>query len=91
MTVSWGGYLKIACVTADGLFSVPVALVRLIRLFMLGIAEMIFHLSFKGSVDKRLHELLLEVFDIIKAVHAAGHLLGQFFNVRLSRHCLFSC
>ena len=45
MTVSWGGYLKIACVTADGLFSVSVALVRLIGFLMLGIAEMVFHLS----------------------------------------------
>ena len=43
--VSWGGYLKIACVTSDGLFSVPVTLIRFIRLFMLGIAEMVFHLS----------------------------------------------
>ena len=41
-------------------------------------------------VDKGLYELLLKVFDVIKAVHAAGHLLGQFFNVRLSSHCLFS-
>ena len=46
ITVSWGGDFKIACVATDGLFSVPVALVRLIRLLMLGIAEMIFHLSF---------------------------------------------
>ena len=46
ITVSWGGYLKIACVTADGLFSVPVTLIRFIRLFMLGVAEMVFHLSF---------------------------------------------
>ena len=45
MTVSWGGYLKLACVTADGLFSVPVTLIRFIRLFMLGIAEMVFHFS----------------------------------------------
>ena len=36
--VSWGGDLKIACVTSDGLFSVPVALIRFIRLFMLGVA-----------------------------------------------------
>ena len=35
--VSWGGYLKIACVATDGLFSVPVALIRFIRLFMLGV------------------------------------------------------
>ena len=91
ITVSWGGYLKIACVTADGLFSVPVTLIRFIRLFMFGVAEMVFHLSFKGSIDKRLHELLLEVFDVIEAFHATSHLLGQFFNVRLSSHCLFSC
>lgn len=45
ITVSWGGYLKLACVTADGLFSVSIALVWFIRLFMLGIAEMVFHLS----------------------------------------------
>jgi len=88
--VSWGGYLKIACVATDGLFSVPVALIRFIRLFMLGVAEMVFHLSFKSSVDKGLHELLLKVFDVIEAVHATSHLLGQFFNVRLSSHCLFS-
>jgi len=46
MTVSWGGDLKIACVTADGLFSMPIALIRLVCFFMLGIAEMVFHLSF---------------------------------------------
>ena len=46
ITVSWGGYLKIACVTADGLFSVPIALIRLICFLMLGIAQMVFHLSF---------------------------------------------
>ena len=91
MTVSWGGDLKIACITADGLFSVPVTLIRFIRLFMLGIAEMVFHLSFKGSIDKGLHELLLKVFDVIEAVHATSHLLGQFFKVRLVSHCLFSC
>ena len=51
---------------------------------------MVFHLSFKGSVDKRLHELLLKVFDVIKAVHATSHLLSQFFKVRLSSYCLFS-
>ena len=45
MTVSWGGYLKLACVTADGLFSVPIALVRLVCFLMLGVAEMVFHLS----------------------------------------------
>ena len=45
ITVSWGGYLKIARVTADCLFSVPIALIRFIRLFMFGVAEMVFHLS----------------------------------------------
>ena len=45
ITVSWGGYLKIACVATDGLFSVPVALIRFIRLFMFGVAKMLFHLS----------------------------------------------
>ena len=46
VSVSWGGDFKIACVATDGLFSVPVALVRFIGFLMLGIAEMIFHLSF---------------------------------------------
>jgi hypothetical protein len=69
---------------------VPVALIGLIRLLMLGVAEMVFHLSFKGSVDKGLHKLLLKVFDVIEAVHATSHLLSQFFKVRLSSHCLFS-
>ena len=45
ITVSWGGYLKIACITADGLFSVSVALVWFICFLMLGVAEMVFHLS----------------------------------------------
>ena len=90
ITVSWGGYLKIACVTADGLFSMTVTLIRLVCFFMLGVAKMIFHLSFKSSVDKGLHELLLKVFDVIEAFHATGHLLSQFFKVRLSSHCLFS-
>ncbi len=45
ITVSWGGYLKLACVATDGLFSVPVTLIRFIRLFMFGVAEMVFHLS----------------------------------------------
>ena len=45
ITVSWGGYLKIACVTADCLFSVPVTLIGLIRLLMFGIAEMVLHFS----------------------------------------------
>ena len=45
ITVSWGGYLKIACVTADGLFSVPITLIRLVCFLMLGIAEMVFHFS----------------------------------------------
>ena len=44
--VSWGGDLKIACVTADGLFSVPIALIRPVCLFMLGVAEMLFHFCF---------------------------------------------
>ena len=91
VAVSWGGDLKVACVATDGLFSVPITLIRLVCFLMLRIAEMVFHLSFKGSVDKRLHELLLEVFDIIKAVHAAGHLLSQFLDVSLVSHCLFSC
>ena len=45
MTVSWGGDLKLACVATDGLFSVPVTLIGFISFFMLGIAEMVFHLS----------------------------------------------
>ena len=45
VAVSGGGDLKLAYVTADSLFSVPVTLIRFIRLFMLGIAEMVFHLS----------------------------------------------
>ncbi len=91
ITVSWSGYLKVTCVTADSFFSVPIAFIWLIGFLMLRIAEMVFHLGFKGSVNKGLHELLLEVFDVIKAIHATSHLLGQFFNVRLSSHCLFSC
>ena len=43
--VSWGGYLKIACVTVDSLFSVPVTLIMLVCFLMLGIAEMVFHFS----------------------------------------------
>ena len=43
--VSWGGYLKIACVATDGLFSVPITLIRLVCFLMLGVAEMVFHLS----------------------------------------------
>ena len=91
VAVSGGGDLKIACVTADGLFSVPIALVRLVCFFMLGVAKMLFHLSFKGSINKGLHELLLKVFNVIEAVHATSHLLGQFLDVRLSSYCLFSC
>ena len=34
--------------------------------------------------------LPLKVFDVIEAFHASGHLFSQFFNVRLSSHCLFS-
>ena len=90
VAVSGGGDLKLACVTADCLFSVPIALVRLVCFFMLGVAKMLFHLSFKGSINKGLHELLLKVFDVIEAFHATSHLLGQFFNVRLLSHCLFS-
>ena len=46
ITVSWGRDLKIAAITADSLFSVPIALVRLICFFMLGVAEMLFHFCF---------------------------------------------
>ena len=45
ITVSWGGDLKIACVATDGLFSVPITLIRLVCFLMLGVAEMVFHLS----------------------------------------------
>ena len=90
MTVSWGGDFKIARVTVDCLFSVPIALVWLVCFLMLGVAKMVFHLSFKDSINKRLHELLLEVFDVIEAFHATSHLLGQFLDVRLVSHCLFS-
>ena len=38
VTVSWGGYLKLTCVTADCLFSVPIALIRFIGFLMLRIA-----------------------------------------------------
>src|SRR5690606_13363958 len=91
VAVFGGGDLKLACVATDSLFSVPIALVRLVCFFMLGVAKMLFHLSFKGSIDKRLHELLLKVFDVIEAFHAAGHLLSQFLDVRLVSQCLFSC
>ncbi|MBB3106102.1 hypothetical protein FHS24_000593 [Psychrobacter luti] len=37
---------------------------------------MVFYLGFKGSIDKGLHELFLKILDIVKAVHAAGNLLG---------------
>jgi hypothetical protein len=40
----------------------------------------------KCSVDEGLHELLLKVFDVIEAFHAAGHLLSQFLDVRLVSH-----
>jgi hypothetical protein len=43
--VSWSGDLKIACVATDGLFSMTVALIRLIGFLMLGVSKMIFHLS----------------------------------------------
>ena len=46
ITVSGGGDLKLACVTADSLFSVPIALIRPVCLFMLGVAEMLFHFCF---------------------------------------------
>ena len=46
ITVSGGGDLKLACVTADCLFSVPIALIRPVCLFMLGVAEMLFHFCF---------------------------------------------
>ena len=52
---------------------------------------MVFHLGFKSGVDKRLHELLLKVFDVIEAVHTTSHLLGQFLDIGLVSHCLFSC
>ena len=52
---------------------------------------MVFHLGFKSGVNKRLHELLLEVFDVIEAFHATSHLLSQFLDVSLVSHCLFSC
>lgn len=76
ITVSWGGDLKIACVATDGLFSVSIALVRLVCFLMLGVAYMVFHLSFKSGIDKGLHELLLKVFDVIETFHATSHLLG---------------
>ena len=74
VSVSWGGDFKIACVATDGLFSMTVALIRLVCFFMLGVAKMLFHLSFKGSVDEGLHELLLKVFDVIKA-YCSGQLI----------------
>ncbi len=46
VAVSGGGDLKLACVATDSLFSVPIALVRLICFFMLGVAEMLFHFCF---------------------------------------------
>ena len=45
VAVSGGGDLKLACVATDSLFSVPIALVWFICFLMLGVAEMIFHLS----------------------------------------------
>ena len=41
ITVSWGRDFKIACITADGLFSVPVTLIRFIGFLMFEVAEMI--------------------------------------------------
>ena len=46
ITVSWGRDLKRACVATDGLFSMTVALIRLVCFFMLGVSKMVFHLSF---------------------------------------------
>ena len=46
VAVSGGGDLKLACVATDSLFSVPIALVRPVCLFMLGVAEMLFHFCF---------------------------------------------
>ena len=60
----WSRYFKIACVATDGLFSVSVALVRLIGFLMLGVAEMVFSLSLNGSVDKRLHKSSLALLTL---------------------------
>jgi len=76
LTVSWGGYFKLACVATDGLFSVTVTIVWLDGFLMLGVAQMVFYLSLKSGVDKGLHEVLLKVFDVLKAVHATSHLFG---------------
>ncbi len=57
---------------------------------MFRVAKIVLHLNLKGRIDKGLHELLLEVFDAIKAFHATSHLLSQFFDVGLVSHCLFS-
>ena len=65
------------------------ALVWFICFLMLGVAEMVLHPCFNCSVDKGLHELLLEVFDAIKAIHATSHLLGQLLKVSLVCKCLF--
>ena len=46
ITVSWGRDLKLDCVATDSLFSVPIALIRPVCLFMLGVAEMLFHFCF---------------------------------------------
>ena len=46
ITVSWSGDLKVACVATDGLFSMTVALIRLVCFFMLGVAKMLFHFCF---------------------------------------------
>ena len=45
--------MEFACVATDGIFSVTV---RLNGFLMLGVAQMVFNLSFKRGVDKRLHE-----------------------------------
>ena len=46
VAVSGGRDLKLACVATDSLFSVTIALIRPVCLFMLGVAEMLFHFCF---------------------------------------------
>ena len=57
----------------------PFALIRLVCFFVLRIAEMVFDLSFKGSVDEGLHEILLEVFDVIKLFMLPAIYSASFF------------
>ena len=57
----------------------PFALIRLVCFFVLRIAEMVFDLSFKGSVDEGLHEMLLEVFDVIKLFMLPAIYSASFF------------